>query len=96
MECEIAGDAITDGSPEASRTILEDALLLGKGNRSALSRLCLLRDEKKLLKKNPEILKGNGSDPSFTSLVHVVNFAHRIQGLSGCAPSAIPGLSRFV
>ena len=96
MECEIAGDSITDGTPNATRTVLEEAILLGKGNRAALNRLSILRDEKKILQKNGNILKRSNKETSFTSLVTVINFAHRIQALSGCAPSAIPGLSRFV
>ena len=48
MEYEITRSQATDGSPDSSRNILGEAILLGKGNTSTLNKLSVLRDEKKL------------------------------------------------
>ena len=95
MEYEITGSQVTDGSPDSSRNILGEAILLGKGNTSTLNKLSVLRDEKKLLVKGINLVQ-RSKKQTLLSTINALRFINRLQVKSGHAPLIIPGLPPIV
>lgn len=82
MHSQISDLASPSAKSREIRNFLEEALLLSIGQRSTLRRIDLLREEKKILKRDLPIKSNHGLN--FISLVNAFQFVNRIQCISGC------------